>query len=92
MEAVIKLLIKKNQTEYQETKAIATINPVGRDEFNAAGQNGYKAEMMLEVWGSEYNGETEVEVSGKKYTIYRIYGLKANEKIELYLTERVGRK
>lgn len=92
MEAIVKLLVKKNQTEYQETAVVATINPVGRDEFNAAGQNGYKAEMMLEVWNSEYSNETEVEVFGKKYVIYRTYGPKPNDKTELYLSERVGRK
>lgn len=91
IEKLIKLLVKKNQTEYAETETIAEINPVGRDEFAAAGQNGFKASSMLEVWDFEYTGQTEVYVDGKKQTIYRTYGPKQDGKIELYVAERVGK-
>lgn len=91
IEALIKLLVKKNQTEYVETEVIAKVNPVGRDEFTAAGQKGYKAEFMLEVWSFEYTGQTEVSVNGKRYAVYRTYGPKANGKTELYVAERVGK-
>lgn len=87
----MKLLIKKNQSEYLETKVFAKIFPVGRDEFAAAGQGGFKASFQAEVWGSEYNGQTEIEVDGKRLAIYRTYGPKANGKIELYAGERVGK-
>ena len=87
----IKLLIKKNQTEYQETEVIASINPVGRDEFAAAGQLGYKATSQLEVWDFEYDGQTEVSIDGKRYAVYRTYGPKSNGKTELYIAERVGK-
>ncbi|MEE0386873.1 MAG: NifB/NifX family molybdenum-iron cluster-binding protein [Phocaeicola vulgatus] len=56
------LLVKKNQTEYLEKEVFAEINPVGRDEFTAARQKGYKASMMIEVWGFEYEGQTEIMV------------------------------
>lgn len=89
---MIDLLVKKNQTEYEKTQVIAEVNPVGRDEFTAAGQNGYKASFMLEVWEFEYTGQTEVLMDGKKYAVYRTYGPKDSGKIELYIAERVGKK
>lgn len=91
IEAQIKLLIKKNQTEYLETKVFAKIFPVGRDEFSAAGQGGYKATFQAEIWGFEYDGQTDIEKDGKRYAIYRTYGPKANGKLELYAGERVGK-
>lgn len=92
IEALIKLLEKKNQKEYEENEVIAKINPVGRDEFSAAGQKGYKAEFMLEVWAFEFSGQKEVIVDGERYAIYRTYGAKSNGKIELYAAERAGKK
>ena len=71
-------------------QVFAKINPVGRDEFTAAGQRNYKASMMVEVWGFEYNGQTEIEV-GKRMAIYRTYGTRSDGKIELYAGERVGK-
>jgi hypothetical protein len=91
IEAIVTLLVKKNQTEYLEKEVFAEINPVGRDEFTAAGQKDYKASMMIEVWGFEYEGQTEVMVDGRKMAIYRTYGPKSNGKIELYAGERVGK-
>lgn len=87
----MKLLVKKNQAEYLETDVIAKINPVGRDEFAAAGQLGHKAAFQLEIWGFEYSGQTEVSIDGKRYAIYRTYGPKTNGKIELYVEERAGK-
>ena len=91
IEALVTLLIKKNQTEYLEKDVFGKINPVGRDEFTAAGQKGFKASMMVEVWGFEYDGQTEVSIDGKRYAIYRTYGPKSNGKTELYIAERVGK-
>ncbi|MCH5340060.1 MAG: hypothetical protein J1E01_01205 [Acetatifactor sp.] len=85
------MLIKKNQTEYLETKIFATISPVGRDEFAAAGQGGLKASFQAEVWEFEYDRQTEIELNGKRYAIYRTYGPKPNGKIELYAGERAGK-
>ena len=91
IEALVTLVIKKNQTENKETTVFADIDPVGRDEFAAAGQRGFKATYKAEVWGFEYNNEPEIVINGQKYTIYRTYGPKASGKIELYAAERVGR-
>ncbi|MBQ6994968.1 MAG: phage head closure protein [Lachnospiraceae bacterium] len=84
-------MIKKNQTENLEKKVFGEIQPVGRDEFAAAGQKNHKASLMVEVWGFEYENQTEIVVDGKKYAIYRTYGPKNNGKIELYAGERVGK-
>lgn len=84
-------MVKKNQKEYEETEAMAKVRPVGRDEFSAAGQKGFKAEFMIEVWAFEYSGQKEAMVGGERYAIYRTYGPKPNGKTELYLAERVGK-
>lgn len=47
--------------------------------------------MMVEVWGFEYENQTEIKVDGKKMAIYRTYGPKSNGKVELYAGERVGK-
>lgn len=91
IEAEVKLLTKKNQKEYLEKVIFGELNPVGRDEFTAAGQRDYKASVMVEVWGFEYENQAEIEIEGKKMAIYRTYGPKNNGKIELYAGERVGR-
>lgn len=91
IEAIVKLLVKKNQKEYLEKEACGKIHPAGRDEFTAAGQKGFKASMMVEVWGFEYEGQTEIMVDGRVLAVYRTYGPKNNGKIELYAGERVGK-
>ena len=58
---------------------------------SAAGQKDYKASMMIEVWGFEYEGQTEVMVDGRKMAIYRTYGPKNTGKVELYAGERIGK-
>lgn len=47
--------------------------------------------MMIEVWGFEYEGQTEIMVDGRKMAIYRTYGPKSNGKVELYAGERIGK-
>ena len=61
---------------------IATVEPIGRDEFVAAGQKSMKARYKFDVWANEFNG--------RRLTIYRSYGPKADGKIELYAGERAG--
>lgn len=87
----MKLLVKKNAKEYQESSAYAKIFPVGRDEVATAGQRGYKASMKAEIWAFEYDGQPELEIEGKRLVIYRTYGPKIDGKIELYAGERAGK-
>ncbi len=92
IEVQVKLIIKKNQDENIETPVYASIKPVGRDEFLAAGQKGSKPSFMAEVWGFEYADQTGLIYNGKEYVIYRTYGPKSNGKMELYAEERVGKR
>ena len=45
----------------------------------------------MNLWGFEYEGQTEVMVDGRKMAIYRTYGPKNNGKVELYAGERIGK-
>lgn len=76
--------------EDQKTEVFASIDPVGRDEFQAAGVSGYKATGKLNIWAEEYDGQEEVILDDNRYTVYRTYGPKPNGKMELYIAERVG--
>ena len=74
----------------ERTDVFAEVKPVGRDEFQAAGVNGYKAQNQFTIWASEYDDQPELEVGGNRLTIYRTYGARPDGKIELYAAERVG--
>lgn len=85
-------LVEPGEIKEEDVKngVIATVEPIGRDEFVAAGQKGMKARHKFNVWGNEYNDEQEVEYNGRRMTIYRSYGPKDDGKIELYAGERAG--
>lgn len=80
----------EKQTDDEKTPVFAQIYPIGRDEFHAAGVNGYKAENRFDVWAEEYDEQPELQFGKKRLTIYRTYGVRADGKIELYAAERVG--
>lgn len=85
-------LVEPGETKEEDVKngVIATVEPIGRDEFVAAGQKSMKARHKFDVWANEYNDEQEVEYNGRRLTIYRSYGPKDDGKIELYAGERAG--
>ena len=74
----------------EKTAVFAEVKPVGRDEFQAAGVNGYKAENQYTIWADEYDEQPELNAGGKRLTIYRTYGPRPDGKMELYAAERVG--
>lgn len=74
----------------EKTNVFAEMNPIGRDEFQSAGVNGYKAEGQFVIWAAEYDEQPEIQVGKKRLTVYRTYGPRADGKIELYAAERVG--
>lgn len=84
-------MTRKNQKEHLEKEAYGIMNPVGRDEYNTAGQKGFKASVMVEVWGFEYEGQEEIMVDGRTMAVYRTFGPKSNGRIELYAGERAGK-
>lgn len=85
-------LVEPGETKAEDVKngVIATVEPVGRDEFTAAGQKGMKARYKFTVWENEYNDEQEIEYQNHGLTIYRTYGPRTDGKIELYAGERTG--
>ncbi len=91
MDAEIKLVsVGETSDDDVVTSVFATVDPVGRDEFNAAGQMGMKAEYKFTIWAAEYDGQDEVEYNGKRLSIYRTYGARRDDKMELYVAERAG--
>ena len=85
-------LIHPGETKEDDIKTsiFAEIESSGRDEFVAAGQKGYKATKKFVVWANEYDEQPELEYNGKCLSIYRTYGPRNDDKIELYAAERIG--
>ena len=80
----------KQQVSNEKVRSVfGSVKSVGANEFFKAGQTGLKPKFVVEIRVSEYDGETLVEVHGKRYTVYRTY-INRNENIELYLEERSG--
>lgn len=75
--------------EDSKTTVYANVESVTQSEFMNAGQMGFKPELRFLVWRTEYSGETIVDYSGNRYSIYRTYEA-TNGRIELYAERRVG--
>ena len=56
---------------------------ITRQEFNVAGQQGHKPEMMLVVDSDSYDHEKKVQYQEKKYDIYKTFP-RADGFTELY--------
>lgn len=97
---VIATLIKKTVSGkdecgnaiYAEMKntVFAERKSVRQTEFYQAVAVGFKPEIVLEVYGFEYQNETLCELDGERFTIYREYPIKGTDRVELYLTAIVG--
>lgn len=93
MDEIITLLYPGETSEEDaQENVFATVEPVGRDEFNAAAQNGFTAKHKFLIWQSEYNEEPKLIYGDKILTIYRTYGPRADGKVELYAGERLGNR
>lgn len=73
-------------------KVYATVKPIGRDEYAAAGEKGMKARYMFEVYNNEYSGQDTVIHGKERLTVYRTYGPRDDDKIEVYAGQRVGNR
>lgn len=51
-----------------------------------------KARYMFEVYASEYADQSVVVYRKERLTVYRTYGPKDNDKIEVYAGQRVGNR
>lgn len=60
---------------------------VGYSEFYRSQQAGYKAELKVDIYLQDYEGETLVEFEGKRYKVLRTYESKNGEFIELTLSD-----
>jgi len=56
---------------------------ITRAEFNVAGQQGHKPEMMLVVDSDAYDNEKKVEYQNKNYAIYKTF-MRVDGFTELY--------
>lgn len=70
-------------------KVLGSKSSVSGSEFTNVGILGIRAEMRLTVCSADYDGETDVEVDGVQYSVYRTYEPNAFQ-TELYLQQRVG--
>ena len=65
------------------------IGSVSMTEFYSAGQNGFKPEYRITMFGPDYEGEDELILDGVAYFIYRT-DRPRNDTVELYLERRAG--
>ena len=87
-----KFVTDENGNEIAEEckkSVFASLMSIGQNEFFQASQSGLKPQFKFIMNDFEYSGEILVEFNHKKYSVYRTY-LAKSEKIELYLTEKVG--
>ena len=67
------------------------ITSVSMDEFFVAGQNGYKPEYRITMFGPDYEGQDRCEIDGVEYSVYRVYRGRTDT-VELYIERRAGDK
>lgn len=77
------------QISTETTRSVyCTVKSITRAEWIAARQQELAPEAVCTVFFKDYSGETIAELGGKRYDIYRVYGV--GDYIELYLGQRVG--
>lgn len=74
-----------------ERPVFGNVQSVTASEFFAGGQNGFKPEYRITMFGPDYEGEENLKLNGVIYSIYRTYRAKTDE-IELYVEKRAGDK
>lgn len=92
------VLVSKTRTQDELKQWVETLverpvfgqmTSVSAQEFFAGGQNGFKPEYRIVMFGPDYQGEDEAVIDGVHFTIYRTYRGRFDQ-IELYLERRVG--
>lgn len=74
-----------------EKKVYGGIQSVSRDEFFAGGQNGFKPEYRITMFGPDYGGQMRCRIDGVEYSVYRVYRGRT-DRVELYIERRAGDK
>ena len=77
--------------EVTERPVFGNVQSVTASEFFAGGQNGFKPEYRITMFGPDYEGEENLKLDGVVYSIYRTYRAKTDV-IELYVEKRAGDK
>ena len=77
--------------EVSQSTVYGQIASVSMDEFFSGGQNGYKPEYRITMFGPDYNDEQRCEIDGVEYSIYRVYRGRTDT-VELYVERRTGDK
>ena len=72
-----------------ERPVYGRVQSVTASEFFAGGQNGFKPEYRITMFGPDYEGEENLKLDGVMYSIYRTYRAKTDV-IELYVEKRAG--
>lgn len=72
-----------------ERPVYGNVTSVTASEFFAGGQNGFKPEYRITMFGPDYEGEENLKLDGVIYSIYRTYRARTDE-IELYVERRAG--
>lgn len=68
----------------------ARMGSIGRSEFYAAGEAGFRPDMRFTVFQAEYQGEDRLIWNGDAYAIYRTYHVPGTDDLELYVQREVG--
>lgn len=66
------------------------IRSVSRAEWYDAGRKGMNPEIVFATPLVNYCYETEAELNGVRYGIYRTYFVQGSDEIELYLERKAG--
>ena len=73
----------------EKRQVFGQVSSVTANEFFAGGQNGYKPDIRITMFAYDYQGEDDLELDGKIYTVYRTYFARTDT-VELYCERRVG--
>lgn len=73
----------------KKREVFCRIKSVQQSEWFSAGNAGLKSQFRVEVFADDYAGETQIEVDGVRYGIYRTY-LGNHDQMELYLERKGG--
>ena len=86
---VVTLICKVDESTEERQEVFAKIESVSQSEFFSAAQTGYKSEFKVTIWQSDYEEQPFVEINERRYSVYRRF-MRSDEKVELYLTSKVG--
>lgn len=72
-----------------EKEIFGRIESVSMSEFFEAGRQGFKPDLKITIWMTEYSGQELLVYNDKTYSIYRTFR-RDDGRIELYVNEKKG--